>query len=97
MKNKSPLLDARLKHRVKQYLSNSNSQYVDIGVLAADLQRQYRMDYGRRKRNVFRIQVEKVYQLISSEALDFEEEHLTKRARQSRDDHGLCCSGLQCV
>ncbi|XP_062896579.1 nuclear valosin-containing protein-like isoform X2 [Mobula hypostoma] len=88
MKNKSPVLDARLKHRVKQYLSNSNSQYVDIGVLATDLQRQYSMDYGRRKRNVFRIQVEKVYQLISSEALDFEEEHLTKRARQSRDDHG---------
>ncbi|XP_072912325.1 nuclear valosin-containing protein-like isoform X1 [Hemitrygon akajei] len=88
MKNKSPLLDARLKHRVKQYLSNSNSQYVNIGVLAADLQRQYSMDYGRRKRNAFRIQVEKVYQLISSEALDFEEEHLSKRARQSHDDNG---------
>ncbi|XP_051880314.1 nuclear valosin-containing protein-like [Pristis pectinata] len=88
MKTRSPLVDARLKHRVKQYLSNSNSRYVDIGVLAADLQRQYSMDYGRRKRNVFRIQVEKVYQLISSKALDYEEEHLAKRARQSHDDHG---------
>ncbi|XP_059838583.1 nuclear valosin-containing protein-like isoform X2 [Hypanus sabinus] len=46
------------------------------------------MDYGRRKRNAFRLQVEKVYQLISSEALDFEEEHLSKRARQSYDDNG---------
>ncbi|XP_078256075.1 LOW QUALITY PROTEIN: nuclear valosin-containing protein-like [Rhinoraja longicauda] len=84
MKNRGPMIDARLKHRVKQYLSNSSSQYVDLAIMASDLQRQYSMDYGRRKKNVFRIQVEKVYQLISGEVLDFEEEHLAKRARPSR-------------
>lgn len=88
MKNKSPMIDARLKHRVKQYLSNSSSQYVDLAFLASDLQRQYSMDYGRRKKTAFRMQVEKVYRLISSEVLDFEEEHLAKRARPSRDEDG---------
>uniref|UniRef100_UPI00398EE615 nuclear valosin-containing protein-like n=1 Tax=Pristiophorus japonicus TaxID=55135 RepID=UPI00398EE615 len=82
------LVDTRLKHRIKQYLSNSGSQYVDIGILAADLQRLYSLDYGRRKRNAFRIQVDKVFRLIRSEIPDFEEEHLMKRSRMSHEDDG---------
>ncbi|XP_067883844.1 nuclear valosin-containing protein-like [Heterodontus francisci] len=89
MRNRgSHLVDTRLKHRVTRYLSDSSSQYVDIGVLAADLQRLYSSDYGRRKRNAFRIQVDKVYRLVRREMLDFEAEHLGKRARQSRMEDG---------
>ncbi|ETE66205.1 Nuclear valosin-containing protein-like protein, partial [Ophiophagus hannah] len=52
--------DARLKQRVKQYLSsNKCGQYVNTEILAAELQKIYSADYGRRKRNAFRIQVEK--------------------------------------
>ncbi|XP_038654860.1 nuclear valosin-containing protein-like [Scyliorhinus canicula] len=89
MRNRGEHLgDARLKHRVVQYLRNSREQYVDIGILAADLQRLYSSDYGRRKRNAFRIQVDKVYRSVRSEMLDFEEEHLTKRARQNHTQDG---------
>ncbi|XP_069744059.1 LOW QUALITY PROTEIN: nuclear valosin-containing protein-like [Narcine bancroftii] len=88
MKKKSPLVDPRLKHRVKQYLSNCGSEYVDISLVAADLQQQYSMDYGRRKRNAFRIQVEKVYDLIRSEDMDFEEKDLAKRSRRSSGPEG---------
>ncbi|XP_041044106.1 nuclear valosin-containing protein-like [Carcharodon carcharias] len=89
MRNRGEHLgDTRLKHRVKQYLRDSGEQYVDIGILAADLQRLYSSDYGRRKRNAFRIQVDKVYRSISNEMLNFEEEHLAKRARQSHTDNG---------
>uniref|UniRef100_A0A8C2UM77 Nuclear valosin-containing protein-like n=1 Tax=Chinchilla lanigera TaxID=34839 RepID=A0A8C2UM77_CHILA len=86
------LVDRRLKQRVVQYLtSNRCGRYVDTGVLASDLQRMYSMDYGRRKRNAFRIQVEKVFNIISSEKelkhlTELEGEHLTKRARQGEED-----------
>ncbi|XP_048386489.1 nuclear valosin-containing protein-like [Stegostoma tigrinum] len=80
--------DPRLKHRVKQYLRNSRDEYVDIGILAADLQRLYSSDYGRRKRNAFRIQVDKVFQSIRNEMSDLEEEHLVKRARQNHTEDG---------
>ncbi|NXN37447.1 NVL protein, partial [Rhinoptilus africanus] len=70
------------------YLASSKcGQYVDIGILASDLQKTYSTEYGRRKRNAFRIQVEKVFGIISSEkeredlAL-LEAEHVAKRARQ---------------
>nr|KAF6395514.1 nuclear VCP like [Rousettus aegyptiacus] len=50
-------VDNKLKQRVIQYLtSNRCGKYVDTGVLASDLQRMYSIDYGRRKRNAFRIQ-----------------------------------------
>ncbi|XP_078398935.1 nuclear valosin-containing protein-like isoform X1 [Cetorhinus maximus] len=89
MRNRGEHLgDTRLKHRVKQYLRDSGEQYVDIGILAADLQRLYSSDYGRRKRNAFRIQVDKVYRSIRSEMLNFEEKHLAKRARQSHTEDG---------
>ncbi|XP_029790788.1 nuclear valosin-containing protein-like isoform X1 [Suricata suricatta] len=86
-------VDSRLKQRVVQYLtSNRCGKYVDTGVLAADLQRMYSIDYGRRKRNAFRIQVEKVFSVITSEKepkdlTELEDEHLAKRARQGEEDN----------
>ncbi|XP_008063349.1 nuclear valosin-containing protein-like isoform X1 [Carlito syrichta] len=86
-------VDNKLKQRVIQYLaSNRCGNYVDIGVLASDLQRMYSIDYGRRKRNAFRIQVEKVFSIISSEKelkslTKLEGEHLAKRARQGEEDN----------
>ncbi|XP_047559756.1 nuclear valosin-containing protein-like isoform X4 [Lutra lutra] len=52
----------------------------------------YSIDYGRRKRNAFRIQVEKVFNIITSEKelkdlTELEDEHLAKRARQGEDDN----------
>ncbi|XP_054835781.1 nuclear valosin-containing protein-like [Eublepharis macularius] len=93
-----PAGDPRLKQRVKQYLSsNKCGQYVDIGILAADLQKTYSADYGRRKRNAFRIQVEKVFGIISkelkSEDLEtVEDEHLAKKARHrgGKEDSESC-------
>ncbi|XP_062864853.1 nuclear valosin-containing protein-like isoform X3 [Trichomycterus rosablanca] len=91
MKNRSGgATDQRLKHRVQQYLKSSNSQYVDISAVAADLQRLYRIDYGRRNKTAFRIQVEKVYDVIHTESglSPPEEEHSAKRARRSQEDSG---------
>ncbi|NXY81052.1 NVL protein, partial [Alcedo cyanopectus] len=71
-----------------QYLASSKcGQYVDIGILASDLQKTYSAEYGRRKRNAFRIQVEKVFGIISHEKeredlAALEAEHVAKRARQ---------------
>ncbi|NXG99128.1 NVL protein, partial [Loxia leucoptera] len=71
-----------------QYLASSKcGQYVDIGILASDLQKTYSVDYGRRKRNAFRIQVAKVFEIISNEKeredlAVLESEHVVKRARQ---------------
>ncbi|XP_032491529.1 nuclear valosin-containing protein-like isoform X2 [Phocoena sinus] len=86
-------VDNKLKQRVIQYLtSNRCGKYVDTGVLASDLQRMYSIDYGRRKRNAFRIQVEKVFSIISSEKElkdlpELEDEHLAKRARHGEEDN----------
>uniref|UniRef100_A0A9L0SMD3 Nuclear valosin-containing protein-like n=1 Tax=Equus caballus TaxID=9796 RepID=A0A9L0SMD3_HORSE len=86
-------VDNKLKQRVIQYLtSNRCGKYVDTGVLASDLQRMYSIDYGRRKRNAFRIQVEKVFSILSSEKelkdiRELEDEHLAKRARQGEDEN----------
>ncbi|NXO23834.1 NVL protein, partial [Cisticola juncidis] len=71
-----------------QYLASSKcGDYVDIGILASDLQKTYSVDYGRRKRNAFRIQVAKVFDIISNEKerkdlAVLESEHVAKRARQ---------------
>uniref|UniRef100_A0A8B9PG94 Nuclear valosin-containing protein-like n=1 Tax=Apteryx owenii TaxID=8824 RepID=A0A8B9PG94_APTOW len=84
-------VDLRLKQRVKQYLTSGKcGQYVDIGVLASDLQKTYSAEYGRRKRNAFRIQVEKVFGIISNEKgredlAVLEAEHVAKRARQEQE------------
>ncbi|XP_072588761.1 nuclear valosin-containing protein-like isoform X4 [Vulpes vulpes] len=86
-------VDHKLKQRVAQYLSSNRcGKYVDIGVLASDLQRMYSVDYGRRKRNAFRIQVDKVFSIITSEKevkdlTALEDEHLAKRARQGEEDN----------
>ncbi|XP_045309265.1 nuclear valosin-containing protein-like isoform X7 [Leopardus geoffroyi] len=86
-------VDNRLKQRVVQYLtSNRCGKYVDTGVLSSDLQRMYSIDYGRRKRNAFRIQVEKVFSIITSEKepkdlTELEDEHLAKRARQGEEEN----------
>uniref|UniRef100_A0A7N5JQW2 Nuclear VCP like n=1 Tax=Ailuropoda melanoleuca TaxID=9646 RepID=A0A7N5JQW2_AILME len=52
----------------------------------------FSVDYGRRKRNAFRIQVEKVFNIITSEKelknlTELEDEHLAKRARQGEEDN----------
>uniref|UniRef100_A0A8B9CC58 Nuclear VCP like n=1 Tax=Anser brachyrhynchus TaxID=132585 RepID=A0A8B9CC58_9AVES len=83
--------DPRLKQRVKQYLASSRcGQYVDIGILASDLQKTYSAEYGRRKRNAFRIQVEKVFGIISNEKEHedltvLEAEHVAKKARRGEE------------
>ncbi|XP_074846000.1 nuclear valosin-containing protein-like isoform X2 [Carettochelys insculpta] len=75
-----------------QYLSsNKCGKYVDIAVLAADLQKTYSAEYGRRKRNAFRIQVEKVFGIISNERefedlTTLENEHAAKRARHRQEE-----------
>ncbi|XP_030627049.1 nuclear valosin-containing protein-like [Chanos chanos] len=81
-------IDHKLKQRVEQYLSSKTSQYVDLADMAADLQRQYRLDYGRRNRTAFRIQVEKVHSVICSESglSSFEDKHLAKRARHAQEE-----------
>ncbi|XP_017668273.1 PREDICTED: nuclear valosin-containing protein-like isoform X2 [Lepidothrix coronata] len=85
-------IDSRLKQRVKQYLASSKcGQYVDIGVLASALQKTYSAEYGRRKRNAFRIQVAKVFGIISNEKQRedlavLEAEHVAKRARQEKNE-----------
>ncbi|KAL7841807.1 hypothetical protein SRHO_G00254980 [Serrasalmus rhombeus] len=98
MKNRSGgFTDQRLKQRVEQYLKSKNGPYVDVAGMAADLQHQYRMDYGRRNRTAFRIQVEKVHGVICSESglSPLEDKHLAKRARRSQDDDGEGSSMLE--
>lgn len=85
-------VDNKLKHRVIQYLtSNRCGKYVDTEVLASDLQRMYSIDYGRRKKNAFRIQVEKAFNIIGNEKefknlTELEDEHRAKRARRDEED-----------
>ncbi|XP_069811797.1 nuclear valosin-containing protein-like [Dendropsophus ebraccatus] len=85
----SPGIDRRLKQRLTQYLSSNRcGGFVDLAAVAADLQRTYSTEYGRRKRNAFRIQVEKVFKVICSENEDIgalEERHVAKRARKGTD------------
>uniref|UniRef100_A0A3Q2FJ29 Nuclear VCP like n=1 Tax=Cyprinodon variegatus TaxID=28743 RepID=A0A3Q2FJ29_CYPVA len=78
-------MDTRLKQRVEQYMASSSSEYVDLAEMAVDLQRQFRMDYGRRNKTAFRIQVEKVFKAVKEEVElnDLESKHLAKRARSS--------------
>ncbi|KAG8537825.1 hypothetical protein GDO81_023762 [Engystomops pustulosus] len=85
----SPGIDRRLKQRLSQYLSSNRcGGFVDLAAVAADLQRTYSAEYGRRKRNAFRIQVEKVFKVICDENEDtaaLEGTHLAKRARRGAD------------
>nr|XP_046257633.1 nuclear valosin-containing protein-like isoform X2 [Scatophagus argus] len=83
-------VDSRLKQRVEEYLASSNSEYVDLSAIALDLQKLYRMEYGRRNKTAFRIQVEKVYEAITKESdlNDLESKHLAKRAKHSHNDTG---------
>ncbi|XP_054882101.1 nuclear valosin-containing protein-like [Poeciliopsis prolifica] len=83
-------LDSRLKQRVKQYLASSSSEYIDLTEMALDLQKLYRVEYGRRNKTAFRIQVEKVYDAVKedSDLNDLESKHLAKRARSSCNETG---------
>uniref|UniRef100_A0A665U0N4 AAA+ ATPase domain-containing protein n=1 Tax=Echeneis naucrates TaxID=173247 RepID=A0A665U0N4_ECHNA len=74
-------LDGRLQQRVEQYLTSSSSEYVDLSAMALELQKIYRIEYGRRNRTAFRIQVEKVYEAIMKESGQnhLESEHMAKR------------------
>ncbi|XP_020493941.2 nuclear valosin-containing protein-like isoform X1 [Labrus bergylta] len=91
MKNRSGgSVDGRLRQRVEQYLETNNSEYVDLSATALELQRQYRIEYGRRNKTAFRIQVEKVYEAIMKESglNELESKHLAKRAKHSHNDKG---------
>lgn len=81
-------VDARLKQRLEQYLASHSSQYVDITAVAAELQRLFRMEYGRRNKTAFRIQVEKAYAEIMDkfDLNDLESKHLEKRFKHSHKD-----------
>ncbi|XP_054455808.1 nuclear valosin-containing protein-like isoform X2 [Anoplopoma fimbria] len=81
-------LDSRLKPRVEQYMTTCTSEYVDLSAMALELQKLYRMEYGRRNKTAFRIQVEKVYDAIMKDSglNDHESKHLTKRAKHSHND-----------
>ncbi|XP_029962948.1 nuclear valosin-containing protein-like [Salarias fasciatus] len=89
MKNRTAgWVDPRLRQRVEQYLASSRSEYVDLSELALDLQRLHRLDYGRRNKTAFRIQVEKVYEAVMKESglSELESKHLTKRAKHRHRD-----------
>ncbi|XP_061692650.1 nuclear valosin-containing protein-like isoform X2 [Syngnathoides biaculeatus] len=91
MKNRGVgCVDARLRQRLEQYLASSCSE-VDVCTIALELQKQYRVEYGRRNKTAFRIQVEKVYQAIKMEygLNDVENGHLTKRAKHIHSDPGV--------
>lgn len=81
-------VDNRLKQRLEQYLASHSSQYVDISAVAVELQRLFRMEYGRRNKTAFRIQVEKAYAAIMDESglNDLENKHLEKRFKHSHKD-----------
>lgn len=81
-------VDARLKQRLEQYLASHSSQYVDITAVAVELQRLFRMEYGRRNKTAFRIQVEKAYAEIMDkfDLNDLESKHLEKRFKHSHKD-----------
>uniref|UniRef100_A0A673L4T8 AAA+ ATPase domain-containing protein n=1 Tax=Sinocyclocheilus rhinocerous TaxID=307959 RepID=A0A673L4T8_9TELE len=90
MKNRSAYtIDPRLKHRVHQYLKAHSDPYVDVSAMASELQQQFsRIEYGRRNRTAFRIQVEKVHAVICNESgvSALENQHLAKRARRNQED-----------
>ncbi|XP_069395161.1 nuclear valosin-containing protein-like isoform X2 [Paralichthys olivaceus] len=91
MKNRGGgLVDSRLRQRVEQYLASSDREYVDLSAMALELQKLHRMEYGRRNKTAFRIQIEKVYEAIMKESgLNYlESKHLSKRAKHSRNDNG---------
>lgn len=68
MNNKMPrgpfISDPSIVPRVQKYLeSNVNKTYVDIDIMADDLQKMYK-DYARRKRIPFRSSVKKAYGIV---------------------------------
>ncbi|KAG7511498.1 nuclear valosin-containing protein-like isoform X1 [Solea senegalensis] len=91
MKNKGGgYMDSRLRQRVEQYLASSSREYVDLSDMAVELQRLYRVEYGRRNKTAFRIQVERIYEAVMKESgLNLlESKHLAKRAKHSHDVDG---------
>ncbi|XP_060943656.1 nuclear valosin-containing protein-like isoform X2 [Limanda limanda] len=90
-------VDSRLRQRVEQYMASSNREYVDLSAMALELQKLHRMEYGRRNKTAFRIQVEKVYEAIMKESgLNYlESKHLAKRAKHSRKNNGVLPGGWQ--
>ncbi|XP_055686095.1 nuclear valosin-containing protein-like [Lutzomyia longipalpis] len=63
-KDKPLLYDPNIITRVKQYLEdNVHQTYVDVAVMAQDLQDKYK-EYNKRKAGAFRIQVEQAYKTV---------------------------------
>ncbi|KAL3049951.1 hypothetical protein OYC64_012085 [Pagothenia borchgrevinki] len=91
MKNRSGgYVDNRLKQRVEQYMATCSSEYVDLSAMAVELQRLHRMDYGRRNKIAFRLQVEKVYDILMKDSgiNDLENKHMAKRAKHANKGTG---------
>ncbi|XP_074501563.1 nuclear valosin-containing protein-like isoform X2 [Sebastes fasciatus] len=91
MKNRGGgCVDGRLRQRVEQYLGTCTSEYVDLSAMALELQKLYRMEYGRRNKTAFRIQVERVYEAVMKESglNDLEGKHLAKRAKHHHNNTG---------
>ncbi|XP_055700573.1 nuclear valosin-containing protein-like [Phlebotomus papatasi] len=63
-KDKPLLYDAQIISRVKQYLEdNVHQTYVDVAVMAQDLQDKYK-EYNKRKAGPFRLLVEQAYKTV---------------------------------
>ncbi|XP_034080749.1 nuclear valosin-containing protein-like isoform X2 [Gymnodraco acuticeps] len=91
MKNRNGgYVDNRLKQRVEQYMATCSSEYVDLSAMAVELQRLHRMDYGRRNKIAFRLQVEKVYDILMKDSgiNDLENKHMAKRAKHANKGMG---------
>ncbi|KAI4813216.1 hypothetical protein KUCAC02_024559, partial [Chaenocephalus aceratus] len=72
------------------YMATCSSEYVDLSVMAVELQRLHRMDYGRRNKIAFRLQVEKVYDILMKDTgiNDLENKHMAKRAKHANKGTG---------
>ncbi|KAK1905559.1 Nuclear valosin-containing protein-like, partial [Dissostichus eleginoides] len=72
------------------YMATCSSEYVDLSAMAVELQRLHRMDYGRRNKIAFRLQVEKVYDILMKDSgiNDLENKHMAKRAKHANRGTG---------
>uniref|UniRef100_T1JFM4 AAA+ ATPase domain-containing protein n=1 Tax=Strigamia maritima TaxID=126957 RepID=T1JFM4_STRMM len=70
--------DQNLLQRVRDYLQTEGNEMVDIEKMADHLQGQYR-DYVRKKKNPFRLEVEKVFERIVNES------RMVKRSNRTAD------------
>ncbi|CAK8672661.1 nuclear valosin-containing protein-like [Clavelina lepadiformis] len=75
--------DRALPLRIKKYVATH--KIIDLDVMVADLQKQYKNDYGRRKRNAFRKLVAQVHKDLKNETQ--EEFGIAEKSRKKRKKH----------